>query len=92
MIPIFEDGMNVALVERKDVPGLLGVAVRGGRFVVPLPLGYDGQTSVVRVPNGTIIVAHPALPALICDPTTGKYTMIHDTGHIDAVPGKFRLN
>lgn len=89
MIPEFEKGMQAMLVERTDRPGLLGVAVRGGHFVVPLPAGYNGQTSIC-VWKGYVLVAHPTLPPLKCDPTTGKFELIEDA-HIEAQPGRHRL-
>jgi len=89
MIPIFEHGCTCALVERKDRPGLLGVAVRGGRFVCPLPEGYDGRTSVTQY-LGYVLVAHPDLPPLKCDPTVGTAVLI-DPHHIEAKPGRMRL-
>lgn len=67
---VFTDAVRVVLVERKDKPGLFGVAMRGKR-VVPLPVGYDGRTSV-RWINGFVFVAHPTLPPLLADTTTGK--------------------
>lgn len=89
MIPEFEKGMQAMLVERVDAPGLLGVAVRGGRFVTPLPAGYNGQTSIC-VYKGYVLVAHPDLPPLKVDPTCGTFELIEDA-HIQAQPGKHRL-
>lgn len=92
MIPIFEDtGMKAALVERKDKPGLLGVAVRGGRFVCPLPEGYDGRCAIT-VHQGYVLVGHPTLPPLRCDPTKGTIELI-EPHHVDAhLPGRLKLN
>lgn len=74
--PIFPDGARVALVEKCGSNGqLFGVAMRGGRHVVPLPFGYDGLTSV-RWINGFIFVAHPTMPPLMADTTTGKCTPV----------------
>lgn len=81
--------MKAMLVERTDRPGLLGVAVRGGRFVVPLPEGYNGECSIC-VWKGYVLVAHPMLPPLKCDPTTGKFELIDDA-HIVAKAGQHRL-
>lgn len=89
MIPDFEKGLRAMLVERLDRPGLLGVAVAGGRFVIPLPVGYNGKTSIC-VYKGYVLVAHPELPPLKCDPNTGKFELIDDA-HIMAEPGKYRL-
>jgi hypothetical protein len=93
MIPIFsennEDGINCALVERVDKPGLLGVAVRGGTYVCALPEGYDGLTSVC-MHKGYVIVAHPELPPLLCDPTKGTIELI-EQHHVEAKDGKMRL-
>lgn len=72
---------RVTLVERTDAPGLLGVAVRGGRYVCPLPPGYDGYTHVEKLPNGQVAVLHPKLAPLLADPTTGKvqtFDGLHD--------------
>ena len=80
----------VTLVERKDQPGLLGVARRDGRFVCPLPEGYDGETSVAWHPDGYGLVAHPNLPALRCDFNTGKTALV-DAQHIQAKPGRIKL-
>ena len=63
--------IRVMLVERTDYPGRLGVAVRGGRYVCPLPAGYDDDTRVNVDDMGYVLVAHPKLPPLLCDPTTG---------------------
>lgn len=69
--PIFPHGERVAVVERVDRPGLLGVAMRGGRFVVNLPEGYDELTQVGWV-DGWIFVMHPKFPPMLADTTTGK--------------------
>jgi len=87
--PIFPRGARVALVERVDAPGLLGAAVRGGRFVCQLPEGYDGQTSIL-FHAGYIIVAHPILPPLKCDPNTGKIELI-EARHVEGSTGGMRL-
>lgn len=71
MHPIFPGAVRVTLVERRDQPGRLGVAVRGGRYVCPLPNGYDGLTQVHILDNGQIIAWHPNLETLVCDPTRG---------------------
>lgn len=89
MIPEFEQGMKAMLVERKDAPGLLGVAVAGARFVVPLPNGYNGKTSIC-VYQGYVLVAHPELPPLRVDPTRGTFELIEDR-HIEGQAGKHRL-
>lgn len=83
--------VKAILVRRSDVPGklLLGVHVNGGRCVCPLPEGYDGRTSLC-VHKGYVLVAHPLLPALQCDPTTGGVKLI-EPGHIEAKPGRMRL-
>lgn len=82
--------MKALLVERKDKPGLLGVHVRGGRFVCPLPEGYDGRCSLV-VHQGYVLVAHPMLPPLKCDPTTGTIELV-EPRHVDGrIAGRMRL-
>lgn len=85
----FRHNERVMLVERIDIPGALGVAMQGGRFVCPLPLGYDMQTSVTYH-KGYVLVAHPLLSPLLCDTLTGEVKRI-DSQHIAAEPGKFRL-
>ena len=70
--PIFANGTRVTLVERRDQPGLLGVAQRGGRFVCALPQGYDGLSQVHMMDNGQVIVWHPDHPTLVCDFVTGQ--------------------
>lgn len=87
--PIFPHGERVALVERMDIPGALGVAKRGGKVVCPLPIGYDMHTSVTYH-KGYVLVAHPGMPPLQCDTTTGEVKKI-DPAHIAAQPGKFKL-
>ena len=84
-IPEFEQGIKAMLVECRDLPGALGVAKNGARFVVPLPAGYDGQSSVCYH-EGHVLVAHPSLPALECDFDTGR-TRPLDASHIMALPG-----
>ncbi len=71
MIPPELTKIRVTLVERQGFPGKLGVAVRGGKFVCPLPDGYDGHTRVNVDQAGWVLVTHPKLPPLLCDPTTG---------------------
>lgn len=86
----FAGDMAARLVERSDLPGALGVAVRGGRFVCPLPPGYDGQVSLC-VHKGYILVAHPSMPPLECNPNTGETKQIDDR-HIAGIgPGRFQL-
>lgn len=69
--PIFPRGERVTVVERKDKPGALGVAMNGGLFVVPLPDGYDMRTRVLWV-DGWIGVLHPDMPPMLADTTTGR--------------------
>lgn len=65
------EGINVVLVERRDKPGALGVAVRHGRYVCALPEAYDGYTSAV-VDSGFVLITHPTLPPLMAFPETGR--------------------
>jgi hypothetical protein len=69
--PIFNAEAKLALVQMRKDEKRFGVAMRGGKYVVQLPLGYDGMTSI-RWFNGWIIVAHPNMPPLLADTTTGK--------------------
>lgn len=86
----FAGEMKARLVERKDLPGALGVAVRGGRFVCPLPPGYDDQVSLC-CHMGYVLVAHPTMPPLQCDPSTGQTQRI-EARHVTALgPGRFQL-
>jgi hypothetical protein len=86
----FAGDLKARLVERTDLLGALGVAVRGGRFVCPLPPGYDGQVSLC-CHKGYVLVAHPTMPPLQCDPTTGEVKQIEDH-HIAGIPGRFQLH
>lgn len=74
--PVFPEGSSVAMVEQKGDTKKLGVCMRGGRFVCPLPEGYDGDTNI-RQHGGLIYVAHPYLPALKCNPSTGVCELHH---------------
>lgn len=86
-IPEF-DKVAVMLVERTDKPGALGVAMAGGHFVVPLPDGYDGRTSV-RWINGFIFVAHPTLPPLLADTSKGTCSLV-DPSTVETVKADVR--
>lgn len=83
------ENIRVALVERVDLPGHLGAWCSGGRLVCPLPAGYDGRTSICYS-EGYIIVAHPDLPPLLCDPISGTTRLI-EPGHVEARDGRMRL-
>lgn len=76
--PAFPGGARVAVVERRDVPGALGVAMLGGRYVVPLPAGYDQRTQVAWV-QGWIFVIHPDQPTMLADTTTGELGPTNDS-------------
>lgn len=79
----FESGIRVMLV--KLAPGERGmngagdfaVALHGARHVIPLPLGYDGRTSVFWV-SGWVIVQHADHPALLADFTTEKLSPMNE--------------
>ena len=86
----FGDGIRVRLVERVDAPGKLGAAMDGGRFVCPLPDGYDEDTSITYE-RGWVIVAHPLLPPLSCDMNTGTVTEMNDD-LIKAQAGRLMLS
>lgn len=73
----FDRGMRVRLVERVDAPGRLGAALDGGRYVCPLPEGYDAASSIT-FERGWVIVAHPALPPLSCNTNDGTVTVLND--------------
>lgn len=73
----FDGGVRVMLVKRADGPNAFGVAMKGGRFVVPLPKGYDGYTQI-RWVEGWIVVTHPDQPALLADTTTGTLSPLND--------------
>lgn len=49
-----------------------GVAVRGARFICPLPKGYGGPgCELAVIPGDRLIVVQPDKPALLIDPQTG---------------------
>ena len=53
----------------------IGVAVKGARFVCPLPKGYQGQgLALALIDKGRLIVTHPDLPPLVIDPHGGVTT------------------
>lgn len=76
-------GTRVALVklreDKRAEKGLsgFGVAMRGGKYVVPLPEGYDGMTSVFWV-EGWIVVRHPDHPPLLADTTKGTTSSMNE--------------
>lgn len=88
--PVFSSTMRAALAESKIWPGQLGVFVRGGRYVCPLPAGYDGRSSVVVTDSGYVIVGHPDYAPLVCDPGTGE-TKVIEPGHVEAIAGRIKL-
>ena len=71
------NGARVALMQMRYDKRRFGVVMKGGRYVVGLPLGYDGETSVHWV-EGWIIVRHPVLPPLLADTTTGKTSPMNE--------------
>lgn len=85
----FHGAMRVRLVERVDAPGRLGAALDGGRYVCPLPEGYDADTSVV-FEKGWVLVAHPRLPTLSCNTNDGTSTVLN-TDLIKAQAGRILL-
>ena len=50
--------------------GRLGVAKEGGRFVCPLPKGYDWNVGILPH-DGRLIVTRPGMPTLIANCETG---------------------
>lgn len=50
--------------------GRLGVAKQGGRFVCPLPAGYDHNVGVLPT-DGRLLVTRPGMPTLVADCETG---------------------
>lgn len=53
------------------------VAVRGGKFVCPLPAGYAGPGLELAVINGgQIIAVHPDHPPLVIDPEHGTTRLL----------------
>lgn len=75
--PVFHEGARVALVQAVTRKGRFGVAMQGGRYVVPLPDGYDGETRVHWV-DGWIIVQREGLPPLLADTTTGTTSPMNE--------------
>lgn len=55
--------------------GLLGVHLQGGRFTVPLPAGYGGDTEVFYR-NGQVFVTCPGQRTLLCDFNKGTSTPV----------------
>lgn len=60
-----------ASIVRNPDRGTLGVAVRGARFVCPLPKGYTEHSQVADF-FGVIVVVHPGLPPLLLDTERGR--------------------
>ena len=50
--------------------GRIGVARSGGRYVCPLPEGYDWNVGILPH-DGKILVTRPGMTTLIADPETG---------------------
>ena len=48
-----------------------GIAIRGARFVVPLPRGYSVRTQVCDF-FGAVVVVHEGMPALLIDGEHGR--------------------
>lgn len=48
-----------------------GIAIRGARFIVPLPRGYTEHCQVCDF-FGAVIVAHEGLPTLLIDGERGR--------------------
>lgn len=49
-----------------------GVAIRGARFICPLPKGYGGPgCELAMIPGNKLIVVQPDKPALVIEPRTG---------------------
>lgn len=48
-----------------------GIAIRGAKFVVPLPKGYTEHCQVCDF-FGSVIVAHEGLPTLLIDGERGR--------------------
>lgn len=51
--------------------GQFGVAIRGARFVVPLPAGYTEHSQIVDF-FGAVLISHPGLPTLLLDGEMGR--------------------
>lgn len=75
---LFKEGSNCALMQRLDEgkEHMLAAAHRYGRYVCPLPDGYDGRVRLAAY-DGKIYVAHPTLPPLVCNPQNGTHALHH---------------
>ena len=52
--------------------GKVGVAIKGAKFIVPLPKGYDGTAlALALLPGERIVVTHPNQSPLLIDPSNG---------------------
>lgn len=80
---IFNAASRVALVRDVKDKRFFGIAMRGGKYTVRLPLGYDG-TCNVRWVNGWIFVTHAYLPPLLADTTTGKTSAL-DPAQLESI-------
>jgi hypothetical protein len=70
--PVFDYREWVCLVQRSDDPRLFGIHVPAFA-VIPLPLGYDGQTRTrMHYTHQFIIAERAGLPSLRCDWRTGR--------------------
>nr|WP_198983054.1 hypothetical protein [Herbaspirillum sp. ASV7] len=53
--------------------GKVGVAIKGAKFIVPLPREYNGAgLALGLLPGERIVVTHPNHSPLLIDPSTGK--------------------
>lgn len=50
--------------------GRIGVARSGGRYVCPLPHGYDWNVGILPQ-DGRLLITRPGMPNLLADPETG---------------------
>jgi hypothetical protein len=48
-----------------------GVAIKGARYVVPLPRGYSEHSQIVDF-LGAVLISHPGLPTLLLDGENGR--------------------
>ncbi len=66
--PTTVEARYVKMVGRDE---LFGVAIKGARFVVPLPRGYTEHSQIVDF-FGAVLISHPGLPTLLLDGDRGR--------------------
>ena len=73
--------IEAQLVKRTDREGF-GVAISGGRYVCPLPKGYDHR-AVLNIHHDRIIITQEDRVSLLLDPEHGTSTPIFYAPPVD---------